>query len=98
MTDLYLASQSPRRRELLGQLGVQFEPLTLSVPEERGVDEPPAQYVERLALEKAAAQHEHEGWAYFFCSNACHTLFLAAPERYSSSRRQVSPAQADKEP
>jgi len=52
----------------------------------------------RLALEKAAAQHEHEGWAYFFCSNACHTLFLAAPERYSSSRRQVSPAQADKEP
>nr|WP_286805945.1 MULTISPECIES: Maf family protein [unclassified Marinimicrobium] len=55
MTDLYLASQSPRRRELLGQLGVQFEPLTLSVPEERGVDEPPAQYVERLALEKARA-------------------------------------------
>ena len=52
----------------------------------------------RLALEKAAAQHEHEGWAYFFCSNACHKLFLAAPERYSSSRRQVSPAQADKEP
>ncbi|WP_024460788.1 nucleoside triphosphate pyrophosphatase [Marinimicrobium sp. LS-A18] len=55
MTDLYLASQSPRRRELLGQLGVQFEPLTLSVPEERGADEPPAQYVERLALEKARA-------------------------------------------
>lgn len=55
MTDLYLASQSPRRRELLGQLGVQFEPLTLSVPEERGADEPPAQYVERLALDKARA-------------------------------------------
>lgn len=52
----------------------------------------------RLALEKAAAQQEHEGWAYFFCSNACHEFFLAAPERYSSSRRQVSPAQVDKEP
>ena len=50
------------------------------------------------ALEKAAAQQEHEGWAYFFCSNACHELFRAAPERYSSSRRQVPPAQIDKEP
>lgn len=39
-----------------------------------------------LALEKAVAQAEHEGWAYFFCSNACHELFLAAPERYTSSR------------
>lgn len=55
MTDLYLASQSPRRRELLGQLGVRFESLTLSVPEEREAQEPPAQYVERLALEKARA-------------------------------------------
>ena len=36
-----------------------------------------------LALEKAVAQAEHEGWAYFFCSNACHELFQAAPERYS---------------
>ncbi len=55
MTDLYLASQSPRRRELLGQLGVRFEPLALSVPEELGAQESPEQYVERLALEKARA-------------------------------------------
>tara|TARA_B100000780_G_scaffold224261_1_gene163388 strand:- start:172 stop:378 length:207 start_codon:yes stop_codon:yes gene_type:complete len=40
----------------------------------------------RVQLEKAAAHEEYEGWAYFFCSDTCHRLFLAAPERYSSSR------------
>ena len=45
----------------------------------------------RLALEKAAAQQEHEGWMYFFCSDACHNLFLAAPERYSA-RPDEAPA------
>tara|TARA_R110002110_G_scaffold156564_4_gene351678 strand:- start:2646 stop:2861 length:216 start_codon:yes stop_codon:yes gene_type:complete len=52
----------------------------------------------RMALEKAAAQQEHAGWAYFFCSNACREVFLAVPERYSSSRCQVSPAKVDEEP
>jgi Cu+-exporting ATPase len=40
----------------------------------------------RLPLDKAVAQEEYGGWAYFFCSDACHKLFLAAPERYSASR------------
>lgn len=57
MTDLYLASQSPRRRELLAQLGVAFEPLQASIVEQRGPDEMPADYVLRLAQEKALA-----GW------------------------------------
>ncbi len=43
-----------------------------------------------LALEKAVAQEEHEGWAFFFCSNACHRFFLAAPEQYSESRPQAA--------
>lgn len=55
MTELYLASQSPRRRELLAQLGVDFEPLSLSVPEQREETESPEAYVERLALDKARA-------------------------------------------
>ncbi|WP_347332755.1 Maf family protein [Marinimicrobium locisalis] len=59
MTDLYLASQSPRRRELLRQLGVSFECLALSVPEQRAADESPEAYVNRLALDKARA-----GWAH----------------------------------
>ncbi|MGH1371415.1 MAG: Maf family protein [Cellvibrionaceae bacterium] len=57
MTALYLASQSPRRRELLTQIGVQFEVLSVDVEEWQGPDESPADYVERLARDKSAA-----GW------------------------------------
>ncbi len=45
----------------------------------------------RLPLEKAAVQEEYGGWAYFFCSNTCHKLFVAAPERYSSPRPARTP-------
>ena len=38
MTDLYLASRSPRRRELLRQIGVRFEPLVLRLAQPRGPD------------------------------------------------------------
>jgi septum formation protein len=52
---LYLASQSPRRRELLAQLGVRFELVDVDVPEVRGRGEAPRAYVERVAREKALA-------------------------------------------
>ena len=52
---LYLASQSPRRRELLARLGLAFTPLTLEVPERRGAGEAPETYVRRVARDKAAA-------------------------------------------
>lgn len=52
---LYLASRSPRRRELLAQLGVAFEVVDVDVPERRGPDETPRGYVERVARAKAAA-------------------------------------------
>jgi septum formation protein len=52
---LYLASQSPRRRELLGQLGLQFGLLDVDVPEQRQPGEPPEDYVSRVAREKAGA-------------------------------------------
>src|SRR6185295_9511911 len=63
MTDLYLASRSPRRRDLLKQIGVKFEPLMLRLTLPRGADveevrqpgEAPAAYVERIAHEKAQA-------------------------------------------
>jgi septum formation protein len=50
---LWLASQSPRRRELLAQIGIAFETIDVDVPEVRGVDESPPDYVERVAREKA---------------------------------------------
>ncbi|MEW5299079.1 MAG: hypothetical protein WDW36_002128 [Sanguina aurantia] len=52
---LYLASQSPRRRQLLQQLGVDFNVLDVDVPERRLTGETPADYVSRVALEKARA-------------------------------------------
>jgi septum formation protein len=52
---LYLASSSPRRRELLAQLGVDIEVVSQDVSESRLGGESPESYVERLALEKARA-------------------------------------------
>ena len=51
----YLASQSPRRRELLAQIGADFEIVDVDVPEMRGADEAPRAYVERVARAKARA-------------------------------------------
>lgn len=52
-TQLILASQSPRRRELLQQLGYQFTCLPADIDERVLDDESPQQYVARLAIEKA---------------------------------------------
>lgn len=52
---LFLASRSPRRRELLEQIGVDYETLDLDVPEQRAQGEPPEDYVSRVAREKAGA-------------------------------------------
>ncbi|GAB4359754.1 MAG: nucleoside triphosphate pyrophosphatase [Gammaproteobacteria bacterium] len=52
---IYLASQSPRRRELLRQIGVSFETLAVEVDERPLANEPAEDFVRRLALEKARA-------------------------------------------
>ena len=52
---LYLASQSPRRRQLLGQLGLEFRLLDVDVEEVRGPGEAAEDYVRRVAREKAGA-------------------------------------------
>ena len=50
-----LASASPRRRELLGSIGLDFEVLPSHVPEVRAEGEAPEEYVARLSRDKAAA-------------------------------------------
>jgi len=55
---LYLASRSPRRRELLSQIGVRFAVLHADTDETRAPGEQPEDYVLRLALEKARAVRE----------------------------------------
>ncbi len=53
--DIYLASASPRRAELLEQIGVTFIVLNVDVDEQQLAGEAPADYVTRLALAKARA-------------------------------------------
>ena len=55
---LYLASASPRRRELLAQIGIRHRVLAVAVDETWHRDETPELYVIRLALEKARAGRE----------------------------------------
>jgi septum formation protein len=52
---LHLASQSPRRRQLLEQLGLDFGLVDVQVPEVRAPGEPAEDYVSRVAREKAGA-------------------------------------------
>lgn len=55
---IYLASKSPRRRELLAQMGVDFEVLVLDTPEIISASETPEAYSERIVKEKLAAAWE----------------------------------------
>lgn len=54
---IYLASQSPRRQQLLAQIGVHYSVLDADIDESARPGETVTAYVERLAREKAAA-----GW------------------------------------
>lgn len=50
---IYLASASPRRQELLRQMGIEFNVMPSNILEVRAAGETPAQYVTRVAGDKA---------------------------------------------
>lgn len=50
---IYLASRSPRRQQLLEQINIMYRVIDIDVDEYWKAGEQPAIYVERLALEKA---------------------------------------------
>jgi len=52
---IYLASLSPRRRELLKQIKIHYQPVAVNVDETQLPQETPKDYVSRLALAKARA-------------------------------------------
>jgi septum formation protein len=58
---IYLASRSPRRRDLLNQLGVDFETLDPDVDESPLAGETPEALVQRLAASKAEAGRSRLG-------------------------------------
>ena len=55
LANIFLASKSPRRRELLQQIGVYFEVLPVDIDEAQLAGETPQDCVQRLALSKARA-------------------------------------------
>ncbi|HXH41124.1 MAG TPA: Maf family protein [Thermoanaerobaculia bacterium] len=59
-----LASQSPRRRELLASIGLTFDVMPSDVPEVPQPGESPEEYVARLSRDKAAtiAAREENAW------------------------------------
>ena len=59
--ELVLASASPRRRELLAVLGVQYRVAPADIDETPRPDEQAAAYVQRMALEKARAGMRQAG-------------------------------------
>lgn len=66
---IYLASQSPRRQELLEQIGVRFRLLEVDVDESREDGESAQDYVLRLAEQKAVA-----GWESLSAANRAPVL------------------------
>lgn len=59
---MILASSSPRRRELLTSVGIDFDVIPSNVPEQHRPGEAPEEYVARLSRDKAAAIAErHPG-------------------------------------
>lgn len=70
---IYLASLSPRRAELLRQIGVDFVPLAGEIDETPCPGELPADYVQRMAQEKASA-----GWQRMLASGVKKRPLLAA--------------------
>ena len=70
---IYLASASPRRRELLAQLAIQVERISADIDETPLPGENARDYTERLARSKAEA-----GWAAVLRQNLPPRLLLAA--------------------
>lgn len=70
---IYLASQSPRRRELLEQIGVSYQVISAEVNETPLLNEQPQHYVERIAEAKAEA-----GWHVLQSSGLAQRPVLAA--------------------
>jgi len=52
VTPIYLASSSPRRKKLLGQLNISFDTIKVDIDESIKRGEPPVKAVKRLSLEK----------------------------------------------
>ena len=79
---IYLASQSPRRRELLSQIGIQYKSVPAEINETPRQNEVPIDYVIRMAREKAlcaAGQHQDKPLLAADTTVVCNNRILGKP-------------------
>ena len=98
-THLILASASPRRRELLQQIQVQFHVHVVEIDETPKADESPKVYVLRMAEAKALAAYknlreEHKKFGRLVILSAdtsvvCDSQILGKPKDKDSAREQL---------
>jgi septum formation protein len=92
---LVLASASPRRVEILGNAGIDFETHAIVLDESARPGEPPGDYVRRLALEKARAAadaRKHSGDCLFVGADTtvmAGDAILGKPESEEDARRML---------
>lgn len=87
---LVLASSSPRRRELLQQIGVEFEVRVNPVDETPFAAEKPADYVRRLAIIKAQASVQADDTRPVLGADTtvvCNGEILGKPANLSDAKR-----------
>ena len=89
---IYLASRSPRRRELLAQIGVKFEAMEIDVDESVTDGESPRAYVERLARAKAET-----GWRRVERDNLARAPVLGADTTVAIDGRILAKPADDRE-
>ena len=89
---LVLASQSPRRSEILKQAGIPFVVRVAPVDETPLPSEPPADYVQRLAKEKALAAQPRPGEIVLGADTTVvvDDEMLAKPEDAADAQRMLS--------
>ncbi|MDA9557968.1 Maf family nucleotide pyrophosphatase [Vibrio sp.] len=94
MQNIILASQSPRRQELLKQLSYSFSIDSANVPEQQRSHESAIDYVQRLSQEKAAAvMDKHIGQQATIIGAdtivVCQGKVLEKPENYEHSKEML---------
>lgn len=88
-----LASQSPRRRELLAGLGLCFEVIPASLEEPPPGKTPPEEYVKTLALAKAREVADRASRGAILAADTVVVLegeILGKPKNFDEARRMLS--------
>jgi septum formation protein len=88
-----LASASPRRRQLLGAAGIEFEAIESLVPEQHIAGEPARDYALRMARDKATAVSSRFREAIVIGADTivvCETQILEKPADAADARRMLA--------